>query len=162
MSSEDLTPITSRNEFHDAVRAALAQAADAAAGEIFLVDPSFVDWPLNERGVVESLGRWASSRRRFVMIAQSFDELARRAPRFVEWRRQWSHIIVCRANEEAEASDVPTLLCVPGSMCLRLDDRVHYRGRVSLLAVDQVASREAIDALLQRSVDAFPATTIGL
>jgi hypothetical protein len=162
MSNESITQITSRNDFLDAVRAALAQAALGGATEIYLVDPHFSDWPLNERELIESLTRWVSSRRKLTVVAHSFDDMARRAPRFAEWRRQWSHVIHCRSADEIEADQVPTLLYVPGFVCVRLLDRVRYRGTVSGRASDHVESREAIDALLQRSAEAFPPTTLGL
>jgi hypothetical protein len=162
MNGESITQIASRKDFHDAVRGALALAAESGASEICLVDSHFNDWPLNERGLVESLSKWASSRRRLFVVAHSFDDVARRAPRFAEWRRQWSHIIVCRSTDELEADQVPTLLFVPGLVCVRLLDRVHYRGTVSCRPSDHVECREAIDALLQRSAEAFPVTMLGL
>jgi hypothetical protein len=162
MSADTLTQIASRGDFHDAIRNGLALAAEHGASEIHLVDPNFDDWPLNERGVVESLGRWALSRRKLVVFAHNFDELARRAPRFAEWRRQWSHIVQCRTDPELEANQVPTLLFVPGQVAVRLLDRVRHRGTASGRPADHVECRESIDALLQRSVEAFPPTTLGL
>jgi hypothetical protein len=41
-------------------------------------------------------------------------------------------------------------------------DRIRYRGTVSNRPVDLTESRETVDALLQRSVEAFPVTTLGL
>lgn len=162
MSTDTLTQIASRSDFHDGIRAGLILAAEHGASEICLIDPHFNDWPLNERGVVELLGRWASSRRKLVVFAHNFDELARRAPRFAEWRRQWSHIVQCRCNPELEADQVPTVLFVPGLVAVHLLDRVRYRGTVSGRPADHVECRESIDALLQRSVEAFPPTTLGL
>lgn len=162
MNSESITQIASRADFHDALRAGLAQAAQSGAAEICLVDPTFNDWPLNERAIVESLSAWASSRHKLLVIAHSFDDVARRAPRFAEWRRRWSHIIQCRSSDELEADEVPTLLFIPGLVCVRLLDRVHYRGTVSCRPSDFVECRESIDALLQRSAEAFPVTTLGL
>ena len=162
MNEELLTRIGSRKEFHEAIRAGLARAADAGSPEICLVDVDFQDWPLNEREVVETLGRWAASRRRLVVYAHSFDAVPRIAPRFTEWRRQWAHIVQCRTDPEVEAQQVPTLLLVPGELTVRLLDPARYRGVVSGRASDQADSREAIDALLQRSVEAFPPTTLGL
>ena len=71
-----------------------------------LVDPDFQDWPLNERAVVETLARWVDSRKRLIVFAHSFDELARQQPRFAEWRRQWSHIVHCRTDPDLEAEQV--------------------------------------------------------
>jgi hypothetical protein len=162
MDEELLARIGSRKEFHDAIRAAVVKAADAGSAEICLVDVDFQEWPLNQRAVIEALGRWATSQRRLVAYAHSFDTVARSAPRFVEWRRQWSHIVQCRTDPEIEAQQVPTLLLVAGEVAVRLLDPVRYRGVVSGRAGDHAECRQVIDALLQRSVEAFPPTTLGL
>jgi hypothetical protein len=97
-----------------------------------------------------------------VVFAHSFDAMPRSAPRFAEWRRQWSHIVQCRTDPELEAQQVPTLMLVPGEVAVQLLDPVRHRGMVSGRASDQVRCRETIDALLQRSVEAYPPTTLGL
>ncbi len=162
MSADDIVPIGSRAEFLDAVRSALAQAEEHGGREIVLVDPNFADWPLNERTVIDSLSRWIDSSRLLVVVAHSFDELARRQLRFVEWRRLWAHVVQCRNDPELEAEQIPTLLLVPGHTCIRLLDRIRFRGTRSNRPVDLTEARETVDALLQRSVEAFPATTLGL
>lgn len=161
-AAHSIFAITTRAEFQAAVRTALAHAADSGAAEIFLVDPHFSDWPLSDRAVVESLTRWVDSRRRLTLMAHSYDEMPRRQIRFVEWRRQWSHVVHCRHDDQLEAEQLPTLLLVPGVVCVRLLDRVRCRGTASGRPIDQVECREVIDALLQRSVEAFPVTTLGL
>ncbi len=95
-------------------------------------------------------------------MAHSFDEFARRQIRFVEWRRQWAHVVNCRHDDELQAEQIPTLMLVPGQVCVRLLDQVRHRGIVSSRPVDLTACRETIDALLQRSTEAFPVTTLGL
>jgi len=162
MTDEHIVPIASRAEFQQAVRDAIARAADERAREIVLVDPTFADWPLNEVAVIESLSRWIDSRCTLTLVADSFDELARRQFRFVAWRRQWSHVVHGRHDPELEAEQIPTLLWVPAIAALRLLDRVRFRGTVSNRPVDLTDCRGIIDALLQRSVDGFPVTTLGL
>ena len=162
MCADDIVPIGSRAEFLDAIRAAITRAEQNGAREIVLVDPNFADWPLNERTVIDSLSRWIDSSRLLVVIAHSFDELARRQLRFVEWRKQWAHVVQCRNDPDLEAEQIPTLLLVPGDSCVRILDRIRWRGTVSKRPVDLTESRETIDALLQRSVEAFPVTTLGL
>jgi hypothetical protein len=162
MSADDIAPIASRAEFLDAVRSAFARADEQGAREIVLVDPTFADWPLNERTVIDSLSRWIDSKRFLVMFAHSFDELARRQLRFVEWRKQWAHVVHCKSDPDLQAEQVPTLLLVAGHTCVRVLDRVRYRGTVSNRPVDLTESQESVDALLQRSVEAFPVTTLGL
>lgn len=162
MTEDSIVQIASRADFHQAVQAALAQAEAAKSREILMSDPTFSDWPLNDPDIVESLSRWVDSRSTFTLMAHSFDELARRQFRFVAWRQQWSHVVRCRSDPELGAEQIPSVLLIPGKVVLRLLDRVHYRGTLSSRAVDLNESREAIDALLQRSAEAFPVTTLGL
>jgi hypothetical protein len=161
MSGSD-SLITSRSEFHAALRSALAEAAAVGCRELWLCDNDFADWPLGERQVVDSFAQWAGSHRRLTLIASSFDEVARRHARWNEWRRQWSHIVHCRSNTELESGQMPSVLLASELLSLNLVDPVHYRGRFSHQAADGVRCRELIDAVLQRSAEAYPVTTAGL
>jgi hypothetical protein len=161
MSASD-SLITSRSEFHAALRSALAEAAAVGCRELWLCDNDFADWPLGERQVVDSLSQWAGSHRRLTLIARTFDEVARRHARWNEWRRQWSHIVHCRSNVELESGHVPSVLLANELLSVNLVDPVHYRGRFSHDALDGVRCRELIDAVLQRSEEAYPVTMTGL
>lgn len=161
MSASD-SLITSRSEFHAALRSAFAEAAAMGCRELWLCDNDFADWPIGERAVIESLSLWAGSHRRLTLIAQTFDEVARRHARWNEWRRQWSHIVHCRSNAELEAGQMPSVMLASGLLSVSLVDPVHYRGRFSHDAADDVRCREMIDAVLQRSEEAYPVTTTGL
>jgi hypothetical protein len=152
----------SRNEFLGALRSAFAAAADQGCRELILCDLNFAQWPLGEIKVVEALTRWAYAHRKLTLLAHDFSEVTRRHSRWVEWRRSWAHIVECRALTELEASKVPTVLLAPGLVTVRLFDPLHYRGSQSSLQADLQGSREVLDAVSQRSVDAFPATTLGL
>ena len=162
MGTESDTLITSRAEFHAALRTAFAEVAATGCRELWLCDNDFADWPLGERAVVEELTLWAASSRRLVLLARHFDEVARRHPRWVEWRRGWSHIVSCRTNVELVTGEFPTLLLAGGTLSVRLSDAVHHRGRLSHDRADELRCKEQIDAVLQRSEEAFPATTTGL
>ena len=48
------------------------------------------------------------------------------------------------------------------TLSVRLVDAVHYRGRVSHAKADEIHCKEMFDAILQRSEEAFPASTTGL
>ena len=161
MSTSD-SLITSRSEFHAALHSALAEAAAVGCREIWLCDENFADWPLGERAVVESFSQWAGSHRRLTLIARSFDEVARLHSRWNEWRRQWAHIVHCRSNVELESGQMPSVLFATGLLSVSLVDPVRYRGRFSHDAADGVRCRELIDAVLQRSEEAYPVTTTGL
>jgi len=154
--------INSRDEFQAALREALAEAASAGSRELWLSDLDFADWPLGEREVVASFERWAASSRRIMLVANHFDTLARQHPRWVTWRRQWSHIVSCRTNTEIEASDIPTVLIALGTATVRLSDVTHHRGRIARDRGEELRCKELIDAVLQRSEEGFPATSTGL
>ena len=162
MSHEMQRPITTRVEFHDALREAVQALADEGAREVWISDEDFADWPLNERAVIEQLTRWAQAHRKLTVIARHYDEVVRRHPRWVEWRRQWSHVVECRAFEDAEAGQIPTLLLAPSKMVVHLADPQRHRGSVSREAGDLLRHRETIDAVSQRSVESFPPTLLGL
>jgi len=157
------TTISTRGEFAAALHAALVDAAASGTRELWLVDPDFAAWPLGERATIDELTRWAQApQRRITLIAHHFDEMPRRHPRFVEWRRYWSHLVQARAVAELDVSEVPTLLLAGDGLGVQLLDREHYRGRWFRDETDWKTWREVVDALLQRSGDAFPATTLGL
>ena len=156
------TLITTRAEFHAALRAAFAEAATAGSRELWLADNDFADWPLGERDVIESLSQWVASSRKLTLLAHDFDEVARRHPRWVTWRRQWSHVVSCRSNAELEAGEMPTLLIAAGTVTVRLSDPVHHRGRVAHDRAEELRCKELFDAVSQRSEEAFPVTTLGL
>lgn len=161
----DATPhriLTTRTEFQEALREGFRLAQIAGCKEIFISDEDFADWPLSERAVLESLTQWAGARRRLVVLARHFDELVRRHARWVEWRRQWSHIVDCRALDDRDASSCPSMLLAPGALVVRVLDREHFRTRVSMDPTDEVRAFDALDACLQRSAPSFPATTLGL
>ncbi|HEX3138928.1 MAG TPA: hypothetical protein VHQ87_02675 [Rhizobacter sp.] len=154
--------ITSRGEFHDALRQSFALMADQGCREVFVADPSFADWPLGERAVLESLTRWAYAHRKLTVLAQTFDEFPRRHTRWVEWRRQWAHVVECRALADDDAGKLTGLFLVPGLLTLRVLDAEHYRASLSFEPADAIRVRDNLDAFLQRSEEAFPVTTLGL
>ncbi len=162
MSIDSPIAVTSLAQFRAAVRESLQYAAECGATEICCVDPSFADWPLNDPEVIAALTKWIASRRRLVVFAHDFEDFGRRQHRFVEWRRTWAHVVDCRADPELQAEQVPTLLYVADAISLRLVDQVRYRGTMSCEPVALAAARETVDALLQRSTEAFPVTTLGL
>lgn len=154
--------IISRTEFHDALRQSFELVADEGCREVFIADPTFADWPLGERAVIESLTRWAYAHRKLTVLAQNFDDFTRRHPRWVEWRRQWAHVVECRALADDDVGKLTGLFLAPGLVTLRVLDAEHYRASLSFDPADAIRVRDNLDALLQRSEEAFPATNLGL
>jgi hypothetical protein len=157
------TRITTRDEFAGALRYVLQQAAEDGTRELWLVDPDFESWPLDDPGLLDDLTAWARlPRRHAVMLAHSFDRLPLHRPRFAVWRRLWSHALECRALDEIDVSEVPTLLLAGGGLGVQLLDRRYCRGRWFRDDTTWRTWREVIDALTQRSETSFGPTTLGL
>lgn len=151
-----------RSEWQEAVRASILEVCASDCREVWWCDADFADWPIGEREIVDALGRWAYAHRRLTVLASRYDRIVERHPRWVQFRRQWAHVVHCRSLETLEPSQWQGLLLAPGVITLRLLDRHRYRGALSARRDDAIASREWLEALLQQSSEAFPATTLGL
>jgi hypothetical protein len=156
-------PIDGRAAFRAALLVALDDCAQADVPEIWLCDPDFVEWPLGQAEVVTALSRWVTPRRRLTLVAGSYEHLAQRCPRWVAWRRQWGHAVHCLQVREEAAAQMPTLLYGPPAVALRMQrmERV-LRGRLYRDADDLAPLADLVDALTQRTHEAFPVTTLGL
>lgn len=148
--------------FRQAVRDVLGAVAQIGCRELLLCDSDYADWPLGEPAVIESLQRWALPHRRLVLLASEFDTLARRHPRWVAWRRGWSHIVDCRALPDISAEELPSVLLAPGLLVLRRIDRIRHRAVLDRGQADLLREQERLHELQSRSVPAFPVTTLGL
>jgi hypothetical protein len=130
---------------------------------IICVDRDFADWPLDVPELHAQLNAWLKgAQRQLVLLGASFDEMPRRHPRFVGWRRHFTHAVFPFAAPEDLAAQLPTLLLDDDGTLVRLIDSVHWRGRASADERSAQPWREQIDAVLQRSEAAFPAQSLGL
>jgi hypothetical protein len=132
--------INGRVAFNSSLKSAFSEMADRGVREVWLCDENFVSWPLGERAVVESLNQWVQSNRRLTLVARSFLEFSRHHPRWVTWRRQWSHVVSCHTPLEP----------------------AHFRGYTSRETGTELCYRGKVDAILQHCAAAFPVTTAGL
>lgn len=156
------TGFDSRHAFQQAVRTAFELAAERGCAELWLCDVDFADWPLGERSLVDCLTRWGYAHRKLKVMACHYDEVVRSHPRWVTWRRDWAHVVECRAIEHLSPETVPRAWLAPGLCSVRLLDPLRYRGVVDTSAADLIRIEEALQEVWQRSVSAFPATTLGL
>ena len=150
-----------RTEFSDLIRRAFQAAAIQGWHEIIICDSSFEDWPLGERAVTDALAGWSRGGRKLTMMARNYDAVTRRHPRFVTWRRTWSHIVDCRAGASGPSDILPSAMWTPGWVFERVDleRSAGYSGREPSR---RVALRESLNERLLKSVPSFPATTLGL
>lgn len=150
-----------RAAFEQLVRDALACAAREGWKEIILSDATYLDWPLRERSVLESLLAWSASGRQMILLATRFDEVIRHQPRFVSWRQTWGHIIDCRVCPDAAPADFPSAIWSRDWFMQRIDLERGIgvcgseRGR-------SIELREVLDEKIRNSSPGFPASTLGL
>ena len=154
-------PFSGRLDFQKIVRDALAAAASEGWREIILCDPSFEDWPLGERAVLESLTVWAQAGRSLTLLAKRYDTLRTTHHRFVTWRGQWSHLIDARAVPSADPIEFPSGIYSPGWIMQR-HDLVRSSGVCSAQVQRRVQLQELLREWQGKSSPAFPATTLGL
>jgi len=149
-------------EFRARVRAVVEQAVALKARRLVLVDPDFVEWPLDQAAVLEGLTRFAQlPDRRVLLIGNRFDGVQRTHPRFVAWRRTYAHAAQPLAPAE-EGVELPTMMQIDRNVGLRVLERLRWRGRMVEQGPDAQRLAEEIDALTQRCEPTFAATTLGL
>ena len=150
-----------REAFRQQLRDSLQGAARDGWSQLILCDAGFEDWPLNEKSVADSLQAWARSGRTLTVVATQYDGVVRQHPRFVNWRRTWSHIVDSRICRQIDAVNFPTVLWSPHWVVQRLDT-VHGSGIAGSEPERIVQIREMLQELLKVSAPGFPATTLGL
>lgn len=155
--------LRSMGDFHDALRWSLDYAQRVRSRHLVWLDADFAVWPLDDGVLLQSLAAWLQlPQRRLTLVAHGFDELARRCPRFVRWRRDWTHAVEAWSPSEGVEVRLPTLVIDEQRLCLQLFDRIQWRGR---LALDEAAVQQwksECDALLQRCEATFSAYPLGL
>ncbi|MEY4882812.1 MAG: hypothetical protein RIS34_666 [Pseudomonadota bacterium] len=150
-----------REAFSGLIRDAFACAAREGWPEMILSDATFEDWPLRDRAVVDSLCAWSKTGRRLTLLAAHYDVVLRNYPRFVVWRKTWSHIIDCRVCRTADTLDFPSVLWSRNWALQRLDLN-HSSGTCGSSPERRVKLKESLAERLRNSVPGFPASILGL
>ena len=150
-----------RGEFHQAMRDAFAAPRERARASCGCRSATSPTGRSASASVDRSLARWADSHRRLtVLAAQTSTSSApqragRVAPPLVARRR------MPEQRRARGGADAGLLARVSGCSASACSTRCTIAER-SRRAIRSVRCREQIDALLQRSVEAFPVTTLGL
>lgn len=147
--------------FAQLVRDALACAAREDWSHMVWSDADFLDWPLRERAVVDSLNAWAGSGRRLLILAHRFDEVQRHHARFVQWRNTWDHVVDCRVCKQRDVSEFPSALWSPQWVMRRLDLE-RSTGVSGTEPQRRVLLKEELDECKRQGSPGFPSTILGL
>jgi hypothetical protein len=150
-----------RADFQQLIRDAIATAAREGWREMVWFDLNYEDWPLGERSVEADLQAWSATGRKLTIVAKRFDGLIAKHHRFVNWRKQWSHIIEARAITSASDEEFPSLILAPTWAMHRLQPAL-CKGVAGYEAKRRVDLRELSNEWLALSSSSFPSTTLGL
>lgn len=150
-----------RTAFEETIRAVVEVAAREGWTQMCWMDADFADWPLGERRVEVALQAWSRTGRQMVLMARSFDMLMAKHHRFVSWRRQWAHIIVCWQCPQAPINGYDSAIVAP-NWCLRRLNPESGLCVASELRSDILALQDIQQAWLEKSSSGFPATVLGL
>lgn len=158
-----LSALRSPADFEAALRWAAGHALQTQSRRLTWLDPDFSFWPLDDDVLLETLTSWLRlPQRRLVLFAHDYTQVERQHPRFIAWRRTWSHRVDAWAPSDRTEVRLPALLIDDQRLCLQIFDSTHWRGRLSL---DERAVRQwhdEIDALVQRCEPSFPVQPLGL
>jgi len=147
----------------EALYQALGYADAVSARRLCWCDADFAAWPLGDAAFVGVLTRWArGGARELVMVAAGYESIGRLHPRFLAWRRDFSHVVRCLVPEESHETELPTLWIDSADQAVRVFDREHWRGRAGFDRVDRQRAREDFDAIAQRATAGFATVTLGL
>ncbi len=139
---------------------ALADEPARLAPTLDWSDPDFESWPLEETELQDDLaGLFRQRRARLQLYCPDFALLARRHPRFAQWRRPWAHAI--DAWSPVPRCAVPALALGAGRVIEWLEPATQ-QGRVDNGARAQRAAREQLDTLRERCQAAWPVTLLGV
>jgi hypothetical protein len=150
-----------RADFQQLIRDAIATAAREGWHKMVWFDLSYEDWPLGERSVEADLQAWSATGRNLTIVAKRFDGLIAKHHRFVNWRKQWSHIIEARAVTSASDEEFPSLILAP-SWAMHCLQPTLCKGVAGYEAKRRVELRELSNEWLALSAPSFAATTLGL
>ncbi|NJS37194.1 MAG: hypothetical protein HC765_13600 [Brachymonas sp.] len=150
-----------REDFQQLIRDAIAQAAREGWHEMIWCDLSFEDWPLGERSVIADLQAWSMTGRKLTLMARRFDTLIATHHRFVNWRRQWEHIVEARGISSASEEEFPSVIWSPNWVMQRLQ-RDWCKGVAGGEPARRLQTRELLSDWLSKSSPAFPSSTLGL
>ncbi len=159
--------VEGRAAYAQALRETLLALCTQGCREIFCVDASLAEWPWSDRAVIEALTAWAHRGRMLHLQARNYDALRQRHPRFVQWRVTFDHCVDAREYELEGGDTRAPVAALFGAgaephRSVRLLDASVMRAVSSFEAGDKVLLQQWFDALAQRSVPAFPASTLGL
>ena len=120
--------IDSEDSFSAAVIAGVEQAHEQRVLDLTFCDPHFAFWPLSNPALLSALTTFARlPGRKLLLLAQRYDHVVRRHPRFVRWRTDWSHAVSPRCLDDPQLA-LPCLLLVGKNHALHLRDPESWAG----------------------------------
>lgn len=142
--------------------AATVPAGPSGVRQVWLVDPDFSAWPLDEPAVQAALSAWLrQGGRQLHLVGLHFEVTARCHPRLARWRRDWTHAMAVHLPADGHLPPALHGLLAP-PLWLQWLDAPNWRMRCTNNAAQSRSQQAVIADFLQRCEPAWPATTLGL
>ncbi|MFI0546669.1 MAG: hypothetical protein ACH34Y_07100 [Brachymonas sp.] len=149
-------------EWRSALLAFLQRAAAEKWPKLMFCDSDFSLWPLNDTEILAALENWSHRPNSFTIIAADYRHIERNFPRFIQWRRQWDHIVHAHTPAPVHSGSLPHCILAAPHSALHILDPVRCRG-IALYEAHMVHDLELVlDEILLKASSAFPASTTGL
>ncbi|MCK6426438.1 MAG: hypothetical protein L6Q75_15300 [Burkholderiaceae bacterium] len=154
------SPVEGRAAVQAALREWMQRAADEGWRELWLCDADLAQWPIGEAAWVALLQRWAAPQRRLILLLADDAALQRLHPRWVAWRRTWSHRVDLRVVAAESAGALRACALAPGHSGLELLSP--WQARWLMQPAEQQALLHELRALHERAAPGWPAHALGL
>jgi hypothetical protein len=149
-------------QFRTALLDFLHTAASEHWPQLLLCDPDFSLWPWSDTDILAALENWSHRPYQLTIIAADYSHIERNFPRFIQWRRQWDHIVRAHAPAPIHSGSLPRCILAAPHRALQILDPVRCRGIALHEPLMLRQLQEVVDEVLLKARPAFPASTTGL
>lgn len=155
--------IDGRGALRDALSTWITEAARRGASELWWCDQDLALWPVGERAWIAALDRWAATGRRLIVLVADDAPLQRLHPRWLAWRRTWSHLVELRLlDTETARPSRGGWAFSPGQPAVEILDASLGRARWVREAPALQAAGQLLGGWRERSAPGMPVKALGL
>jgi hypothetical protein len=154
--------IETKSSFRAGVLWGLEQAVKNRAFEIWAMDPDFADWPLEQDETLSLLTAFVKMpTRRITFVCETDRAMLLGMPKFVAWRRTWSH--TCRMMAPGGAKEaVPTVFLVDAAWGIQGVSDEPFKAIVRSRPTELSIFRDAVASHLKGCHEAFSQAILGV
>ena len=154
--------IETKSSFQAAVLWGMEQAITNRAFEIIAMDPDFSDWPWEQDEALALLTTFVKMpTRRITFVCETDRAMLQAMPKFVAWRRTWSH--TCRMMAPVGQKElVPLTFLVDSAWGIQSISSDPFKAIVRSRPTELSIFRDAVASHLKGCQEAFSQAILGI